>query len=215
MKPALPPAAAVIGDEAFVGGDDVAFAQRGVVDRVQRDQAVGVAAVAGAVVDHALAIGEGSAQRGVAGAVAGDRVIDAAAGEHAGLGGRAERAAKLRRVGAAAALDREIAAVAQPHAERPGEAGRRTAAALAVEARIGRIGIGAGVRRRAGAALAAEQEVKQTLGRRGWRRHDQRRHGHCRDQKCGEVCSEGPSGSDDQECLHCTPHFSSVRALII
>ena len=63
-----------------------------------------------------VAIGEGVVEIGIARAVRRDRGVDLAAGEHHGLGRRAERLAQLGRRRAGMALQREIAAVAGAHA---------------------------------------------------------------------------------------------------
>ena len=114
-----------------------------------------VLAVARAAVAHLVAIGEGIVEVGVARAVLRDGGVDLAAGEHHGLGRRAERLAQLGRRRAGMALQREIAAVAGPHAidravaEAAGFAGRPLIAEQAkrIGERAGR-GMGSGACRR-------------------------------------------------------------------
>ena len=86
-----------------------------VVD-VHMRQAEMIAAIAGAAGDQLLAIEERGVEIGVAAAVAGDGVVDAAAGIKPRLAGRTECMARFGRAHAGMRLDREVKAVAGAHA---------------------------------------------------------------------------------------------------
>ena len=73
-----------IGHQPVGGGDHVAGTQRGVERKIDRGEAGGIAAVAGAVRAQRLAIGEGVFAVGIALAIAGGRAIDGAAEEDLG-----------------------------------------------------------------------------------------------------------------------------------
>ena len=105
-----------IGHQPVGGGDHVACAQRSVERQIDRREAGGIAAVAGAVGAQRLSIGKGVFAVGITLAGRARGAVDVAAEEDLGRAGRTKGLAHLDRR-SVAARQRKILAVAASHAK--------------------------------------------------------------------------------------------------